>query len=664
MAFSSERPSKVLACQATTSVPGVAWPYDDGTGEKWWAGGTDPKPYKWVIDLTVTAQAHGSQLTREPYSYDGLDVKVGDWIADTNSGLALRIVSILEKASLALKIEVEDIDRYNTFQSPLGNGVFSIPGSCVVFEIGEEDLPVLNPLPPQVTQVNFVTQVNARFTASNPMYAFRIVQANSFDRNDTLWVNPVSGLFEIATGTDTKSMVGTVHRTILPDIFYFIPTTKIIEDILPILPGDAGSVIYVDDSTGELTTSAGTNNKKAYIQLTDAISDIIRGSVSNPTTTIGYELSINGTDVTFSGTTLTSAVSDINLLTGSHNVTASEPLLVNTAVTSAPNLVYGIVGAQGTGTQASINGTTVTFSITTSGLATGLGPGIADSRDMAEAINLASISNVVADGSTGGTGGTLTITNTSGAAITIVNITADSGPNNFAGPTSCSGVPLVTAAQTAKVLKLENPNGFGIELYDTTGTPRADFGIHSVANGAVPLGLVVEQSIRQGATYVVPDITSRDALAPIVGDQSYVIDADDGAGSSVGEWAYYLWDGTAWVKLSDYDSARTDSNSASAAIVFGSGASTDIETISSGTRVTLITVEVTVPFDGTPTLSIEDSNNGNIVLMGDAVIDLATIGTYAVPTNHLYTGMDTDIVALYTTGAATTGAANVIISYQ
>ena len=109
-------------------------------------------------------------------------------------------------------------------------------------------------------------------------------------------------------------------------------------------------------------------------------------------------------------------------------------------------------------------------------------------------------------------------------------------------------------------------------------------------------------------------------------------------------------------------------------MLFSSQSSINIGTLSTGRRVTLITVDVTTPFDGTPTLSIGWSiNNPSLPapvpagLMVAGVIDLNQLGTYTTTTDILF-GTDTvtgdvTITATYTSGNASVGAAKIIVSY-
>lgn len=640
----------------TSAIPLESWPYDDGLGDPWWQGAAG-RPYRWEITMTVTEQTHGSHLTREPFKYNGLDVNVGDWVADVQTATTLLIKQISNKTETSITCIVEDVDRYNTFLNQFGNGIFTTPVQGVIFEINDDDLPVLNPLPASISQVDFAPQVESRFLTNNPVFSYRLEQiGHNFAVNDSIWINPSTGNFEKVAGINVVNMIGTVNSIGPgPNLFYIRPTTKIIEDINPILPGQKGDIIYVDENTSQLTTTV--SDKKAFIQISNSTPDTAIGNITTPTVTSGDVLEINKINVTFTGTTLAQTIIDINALQSSHSVVASSVSSDTQAVTNSGDLAYGIVGCQGTATQATINSILVSFNIDTSGQIN-FGSSVADSIDMAQAINNTSIPDIVADGGSGGPAGVLTITNTSGGAITIVNVTNDIAATPFAGPGSCSGVQLVTSTSSQNFIKLTNNFGTGIIIKDIVGTPRFDLGIASSKNGAIPFGLIVEQSVTQSISGVIvyPNLAARPATAG-VGDQAMILDNGNG------EWALYLYDGTQWTEFANQDSANTDANSLQLTLSATSSAAEVIGVISSNSRVSLITIDVTVPFDGAPVLTIGDDIIADR-LMNNSLHDLSTAGVYSSSSDYLYaSGFDTAIKAYFTPNGATTGTAILTISY-
>lgn len=439
-------PSKVLQIDATTVTPGAEWPYDDGLGDPYWSGGATPKPYRWEITMTVTPKAHGSHLTRDDFIYNGLDVNVGDWIAGATTGIALKIISISSKTTTTVTCVLEDVLRYNTYRSAVGDGIFTIPGPGVIFEINENGKPVVDPLPVAVTSSDFFANMDSRFKAFTLQENFQLEQtAHGFSEGDAVSIDPITKLFEKTDSNSLEYMVGTVGSDGPgPNAFLLKPTTRLIENYIPAFPGTIGEFIYADPSSpGGLTTSK--TARKSFLQVTDAVPSSALGTVANPTTTIGFEMKINGILVTFTGTTIAQAIIDINaaMTFAGSNVVASDPLEPNVTQTSLA-LFYGLVGAFNNPvgppeTAATINGVSVVFDDLTDGFAT-FALNVAIQSDMARDINAAVISNAPSaiDNIVATSDATdLIITDTTGSAITIVNTQADTGGVPFAGVSSC-----------------------------------------------------------------------------------------------------------------------------------------------------------------------------------------------------------------------------------
>jgi len=158
-------------------------------------------------------------------------------------------------------------------------------------------------------------------------------------------------------------------------------------------------------------------------------------------------------------------------------------------------------------------------------------------------------------------------------------------------------------------------------------------------------------------TYVVADITARDLLSPAEGDQAFVR-----SGLTAGEWEMYLWD-AAWILISSQDSASTDAKTIEAIVVPATISPVLLGNVSADSRITLITVEVTIAFDGAPALTVGDSGD-NSRLIDDTLFDLSEIGTYSCTTDVVYSGIpDTDINGYFAAGGATVGSARILVSY-
>ena len=650
-------PAKVLPISTISSTPIKSWPFDDGQGDPFWSGGINPKPYRWELVFTTGVQVHSSHLTRELNEYNGLDIFVGDWVAGSTEGQAVKIISITSKTETDITCIVEDILRYNTFKSPTGDGLFTVPGEAILFEINENGDPIVDPLPLGVVSTDFYANLESRFKAFTLQENFLLEQiAHGFSNGDSVSIDPSTGDFEQTETDSLDRVVGSVGAAGPgPDAFLLRPTTKIIENHVPALPGSAGDFIYVDPgSPGDLTTTK--TAKLAFLQLTDAVASVSRGTVANATTTASNVIVINGVPITLTGTTIDDAVIDINASTGSTGVSAQKVLAPNT-ISSTLALVYGLVAAftDSPGpASATINGTLVIFGDDTDGFNT-FALNVAIQSDMARDINATGIPNITAASDSS----SLFITETTGGSITIVNVNDDTNANIFAGANSSSGVPLSSAATTDTFLELTRADGGEIIVQDQTGTPVADFGLVSVQNGRLPLALVVEQGIRKGDMFIVADITERDALDVLVGDQAFVLDKDDG------EWGLFIWDGSVWVQTATEESARVDSRSLTTTITSASGTTTSIGEVNDGVRVSPITIEVITPFDGTPTIEVGDVGITDR-LFEDDLVDLSVAGTYqsTPPFRYDTSGSDTDIIVTFNAGGATAGEAKVTMTYS
>jgi hypothetical protein len=212
---------------------------------------------------------------------------------------------------------------------------------------------------------------------------------------------------------------------------------------------------------------------------------------------------------------------------------------------------------------------------------------------MATDINAASIPNLTATF----TSSVLTLTEANGNAINIFSGTNDVNGNPFVGSSNVSGLPAFTSASTGNKLKLTRTDGGPIDIFDSTGNFENNAGIFSVHNGMFPLAMNVEQGIRSASVTVVSNINSRNSLSPTTGDQAYVID------NGVGEWALYLYDGSAWTKVSDQDSANTDAQTLTYNVTapvggFGNSQNYDLGNVSPGGKIQSVSVEVHTAFTG------------------------------------------------------------------
>jgi len=661
-------PAKVIPVSVSARITDAQWDYDDGLGDLWWSGGSQPKAYRWQLTMTVTTVNHGSHLTRTPKKFDGFDIVVGDYIAGATDGRALQIVSITSKTATSCVCLVEDRLRYNTFRSSAGNGIFTVPGNAVIFQINENGHPMIDPLPVGIVSSDFYANVNSRFQYLNPQMNYMLDQvAHGFEQGDVVAIDHNTNVFELADAANIERLVGTVtHAGPGPNKFLVRPANGIV-DFVPGLPGNPGDFVYPKtDNSGDLTlTDTGV---AIFLKLTNAIPSVSRGTVTDGTASAADKLEINETDVLFttnSGGTVSinNAVTDINATTSSHGVVASSTPAPNTITSDAAThgSAYGLVGGFPP-FSASINGTTVNFSTTTAGQAA-YSMAVAIAEDMADDINSVGIANVTATH----VSGNLVITHSLGNAFTIVNGTSDTNRNDFAGTASIASLGTSYNAASGATLKLTRSDGGEIILTDKVGTPTVDFGIMSGHSGSYALGLNVEKGIRSGGGItVVANMAARNAMNPLTGDQAHVLDTGEG------EWALYLYSGSAWTLIANEDSAATDANSLSHTFTtpvggFGNTSTIVLGRVSSNSRILSVLVECTTAIaghsGGTPSLIVGVQSDTDR-FMADYENDIETIGSYVTNPDYHYAGAtELEIKCAFAHYGAISGDLKVTVTY-
>ena len=655
------KPSKVLSGTATNFTPVALWPHANSSDDPYWSGGSNPQYYQWQVTFAVNERVHGSNLTRTPFSFNAQDIEVGDFVAGAQDGKVCQILSILEKTNSSITAVVEDRLRYNTFRDPTAFGLFNTPGPVIFFQINELGFPMLDPLPAEAA-VDFFSNVMSRFQYMNPLTNYVLQKTNhGFQQGDAICIE--NGDFVLSDSDNVTKFIGTVvFAGPGPDQFVLRPANGII-DFIPGLPGSVGDLIYpTTDGSGDLTTDD-TSRRPIFMKVADAIATFTVGSGIDPAGTDGDVIEINRTQVILAGTGsgsygLDDAVALINADTATHKITADKVGAATEVLSDMTTLgsAYGVIAGY-TPFSAEINGVLVNFTTTTSGSAAYGDPAVADLNDMVTDINAANVPNIIASVVNGSD---IKLRNNIGGAITIVNISADSNGNNFAGPTSLSSIPLSTPANTTTyALRLQRTDGGPMTIRDVQGTFLDNAGVISGQNGRYALGLYIEQGLRSSNTTVVADLTARDALYPLVGDQAYVIDAGNG------EWGTYLWNGSAWEIVGTQRAATADSGPLSATIDLGSISGTQLVQslgfITAGKRVVEAKVVVNTACTSGSTVKLGTASN-NQEYMDAFDSDLTAVAEYFVVTS-IITSAYTEVFATVDIPAGATGNITVIVTY-
>ena len=635
-------PGKVLGVSVSAINGESYWDHQNGSGDIWYSGSGSKKYYRWTVTFSVTQQGHGSHLSRDDFTYNGLDVNVGDWIAGARTGQCLKIISITSKTTTSVTCVVEDWLRYNTFKSTSGDGIFA-SGSCIVFSLNELGLPMLDPLPTTAASTFYAT-VNSRFQYLNPSINYVLEKtSHGFAKGDVICADS-TGYVKATSGTMGKMIGVVVESGPGPNQFMISPNNRII-DFEPSIPGSKGDYIYVD-TDGDLTTT--DTGKIAFLKIQDAITTSLEGTTDNPSVPDGHVIKLNGSTVTFAGTsganaTVSQMVATINGGTSTHKTTATSVPTKTVINSNADSTAYGLVGGYPTFAASFNSGsgvTTVTFSTTTAGQSK-YGAAVAIPSDMAKDINDAGINNLTASFNTADT--QLTLTEANGNTVTISNVTNDTNGNPFVGGSNISGLNATTNGTGSSRLNLTRTDGGEVLIYEGTEHFRNNTGIASGHNGMFPLALNVEQGLRSGTVTVVNNITARNALNAQTGDQAHVLTAADG------EWALYLYDGSSWVKISDSDSSVVDAQTLTTTFSmpvsgFGTATTNTLGNISPGCKITSVSIEVTTAFaghsGGTPSIEIGTTADPD-QFVDDPSNELTEVVTFMPTSEYLYPSTET-----------------------
>lgn len=653
-------PNKVLEGSASLITGVDYWPYQNGASDPWYEGAISKRFYKWQVQIAVQPQLHGSHLTRDDFQYNGLDIIVGDWIAGATDGKCLRITEIQQKTKTSITCVVEDYLRYNTFKNANGNGMFS-GGAVVIFTLNEEGFPILDPMPTS-TSADFFTIVASRFQYLNPQTNYVLDEPNNgFAKGDVISV--VSTGYVKANAETADSMVGVVTEAGPgPDKFMILPNNRIY-DFDPGVPGRQGEYIYVDDN-GELSNVSATTKKAIFLNIRDSIPTVLGGTQPGPTVPNSYNLAINDEDITFTSANATVNVFEIaeqiNIGTANHYVVATVETFPTTLESNALNAFYGLVGGY-VPFSATFNtgGTTQLVNFTTSG---SIYPGVASAIDMKADIDAANIPNLTVTA----TENDLFLNELNGNTVIITNTTNDANNIPFAGTVSVTGFDTTYTSINADKLVLTRPDGGEVLIYEDSDAFQTATGIFSGHTGALPLAMNIEQGVRTGGIYVVSTVAQRDGLAPIAGDQAYVINKGDG------EWGLYCYTGSSWVQVSDQDSANTDARTLTTAftlpIAEGDFSTQTLGNVSAGRKITEVSISVDdalVGFTQDPLLTIGTTADPEQFLNGNGS-DLTAAGSYLVYPEYVYPATSIQDITLTATlqhYRANTGNVTIKVTY-
>lgn len=636
------KPSKVLSVSVGSVTGTEFWQHPAGDGDRWFSGSASRRHYRWRITFSVTVQQHGSHLTRDDFEYNGLDIVVGDWVAGATDGRTLKIISIEAKTRTSVTCVVEDWLRYNTFKNTTGVGIFS-GGGAVVFTLNENGIPMLDPLPTNVSQ-SFYPLVMSRYQYLNPQLNYVLEQsAHGFQVGDVVSAVKDQG-FVKANAETADRMVGVVTEAGPgPDYFVLLPNNRII-DFDPRMPGEQGEFVYVNNQ-GNLSNVFVPASKIAFLTVQSAVPTVLVGAEPNPEVTDGYAIELNGVEIEFSGNgsnvNASNIALQINTNSNTHLVEATVEPFETVIVSDGDNTAYGLAGGFPPFSAFFDTGSGNTFvEFTTTGSTF---TGVSTPRDIKIDIDAANIANLSVEATTT----VLTLREANGNAVTISNGNADQNGFFFVGNSNISGLPASTASTDAERITLTRADGGEVLIYEATTLFQDQTGIFSAHTGSVPLVMNIEEGIRTGDTTVVGTIAARDALQPAAGDQAYVVNKGDG------EWGLYLYTGNDWVVVGTEDSATVDARTLTTVFEMpiangDSDITVSMGNISVGRKVTGVSVTVNTPAAGgndIVTLDVGTAIQPDF-LASAAEFDLTETGTYVVTPEFLYSSSSNQDLAI------------------
>lgn len=619
------RPKKVLVGVAQQSESISSWLYNDLENDPWWQG-SNAVPYKFVIDFTVTPAIHGSHLTREKFQYNGLDIIPGMWVSSLGEAKALKITKILSKTPFNVRCECEDEYRYNIFKDNSGNGnaCFNIPTQVVFFELGDDGIPVFDPMPPEATDLAIIGQLESRFRVFNITKKLKLFQqSHSFVESDVITIS--NGQYVVITNPDQHPIGIVTDIGPSPNEFWIQPHDSIIA-LEPGVTGSIGTLIWFD---GDKMTTV----PQAYPPLYMKIQEEKRNSTSYTDNTWVGSFLLNGSEIVSTGDLLSS----INQSTAAHGCRA-----IQTTEASSISSVEINPLSFTPYISFSLNGVTMYCGLPS---ITNGNSGYIGTWDIVRTINeLSHLHGCYAFVDNSGSFGI-----TYDSSLTIGNIfpSSSSGSTKTFTDMFLFNTNYNTSNIVYKIIRDDGGDIIVSELNDYSG-------IQSTASGQLAIVMKLNFKVKTSKNYMVDTIAERNAIENIMtGDQVYVKYAIGN------EWGLYIKTDASWVKVADENSSNTDANTFSVQITENI-VSTIVGNMSNGSRISNITFVVDIPFSNVD-FRLGTVAGGSDICDG-VLIDFTTKGSYTIDSSFICNSTSDHNIYLEMTSSIV-GSGSLIISY-
>ena len=506
----------------------------------------------------ITPQSIGDAAVRNSSglgvggSYNGIDVKVGDFISDTSGLKTYKITSISNKVAAGFTCVVEDVGMNIARTRSDRSNSLTAGDSIIIYELNDNNVPLFASNQTSGISAQGLNNIQSYFSVFEPFQRFTFYPdtTGSLSVGDLVTITgSISGTtvspYRLIPAKEDEPILGIVSNLYGGNNVNVRPYNKIITNFdnpQSLTTGEITSIWYLSGSNGGYTTSSEYGDK-AFEQLTLAIPATTTGSIDNPTLDeTQYNLSINGVEVIAQdagGSTLT-----LNEITSSINAYSSSTYVIagvdqtggtieiesgDTAGTGGVNGAYGYsafdpkifavlsgtaVPVGDTGTYPSAPGK---FAITASSFEMEIHPTASSGTVTAGAttypVAFASDFKLAIDSASAATGADLVVTvvsgdvlklsNSDGSNIELSQVSPDQFSRNLVGNNSSTALPTgqFTPSTIENFLTLERADGGEILLEGSWLSNTANSsGVNSVV-GIPPYLLMLENDNDTLSTY-------------------------------------------------------------------------------------------------------------------------------------------------------------------
>lgn len=262
-----------------------------------------------IVINNITTQVFGDASVRDTLGlgtggqYTGIDVKIGDYVADNAGNKIFKITSISTKSDSSISCTIEDVGMTIARTRSDRNNVLPDGESVVIFELNDEgeSLVALNKFF-EFAGSDKILQVEQYFKIYKPFQRFTLYPENtgSLQIGDFVTITGSGNPYTLVTSSYNDTVIGTVADLYGGNNVNIRPFNKIITNFdnpQLVSGGEVGATWYLSGSNN-FTTSSENNAVAKFYQLTDSLPAQVTGSVDDATfNETQYNLEINGYEV-------------------------------------------------------------------------------------------------------------------------------------------------------------------------------------------------------------------------------------------------------------------------------------------------------------------------------------------------------------------------------